>query len=79
MTGEIITIVALFLVILFQGWQLYDQRKAFTAEKKDLFNRIMSANYSTYVQGEVLQKESNEKRNLTDAEIYELQQRGVPV
>lgn len=78
MIGEIVTIIVLTGVILYQGWLFHDQRKAYEQEIGDLLNRLMARDYPMYVQGEVAKEQV--KRPLTPEEIYEMQQeRGIPV
>lgn len=73
---EIIAIVALFMIIMVQFLMMYLIIDFFQKKEKDLLNRIMSGNYQTYVQAEVLKEE----RPLTDEEIYEQQlERGIPI
>jgi hypothetical protein len=77
MSGELIAIIALLGVIGFQGYFIYKMRQDQVEREKDLLNRIMSRNYETFVQGDVVRKEA---RPLTPEEIYERElERGVPV
>jgi hypothetical protein len=71
-----IAIVALFLVIVFQGVFIYMQKQDSNIREKDLLNRLMSRNYETFVQGEVIMN----PKPLSPEEIFERQQeRGIPV
>lgn len=85
MSGETIAIIVLGIVIIFLfitiGALLYVSHETSirTADKeKDLLNRIMTRNYETFVQAEVVKNQS--ERVLTPEEIYEQQlERGIPV
>lgn len=78
MYGELVAIAALVIVIAYQGWFIWAQRKQFEAIQRDLLNRVMSRNYETLVQAEVAKAEA--ERALTAEEIYERdQERGIPV
>jgi hypothetical protein len=71
-----IAIVALLLVIVFQGVFIYMQKQDSNIREKDLLNRLMSRNYETFVQGEVIMN----PKPLSPEEIFERQQeRGIPV
>lgn len=77
MPGEIISIVGLLIVVFIQLYLIFRLIKSHGEREKDLLNRVMSRNYETYVQAEVLQQE---KQPLTSEEIYEQQmERGIPV
>ena len=71
---EIVVIVGLLLVIGYQGYLIFSLTEKWDAKEKDLLNRILARNYETYVQAEVLQKPP-----LTDEEIYEQRERGIPI
>jgi predicted Holliday junction resolvase-like endonuclease len=74
---EIIVIVSLLLVIAAQCYLIHDLTEKWDVKEKDLLNRVMSRNYETFVQGEVIQQPP---KPLTPEEIYEQQlERGVPV
>jgi hypothetical protein len=81
MTGEIaviVVVIALIGVIVYQGIFIKKLADHFADERKDLLNRVMSRNYETFVQGDVVRAEV--KKSLTAEEIMELQQeRGIPV
>ncbi len=78
MISEIITIAVLIGVILYQGWQIYDEREHSARIEDELLNRIMARDYATYIQGEIAKEQV--KKPLTPEEIYEMQQeRGIPV
>jgi hypothetical protein len=71
-----IAIVALLLVIVFQGVFIYMQKQDSNIREKDLLNRLMSRNYETFIQGEVIMN----PKPLSPEEIFERQQeRGIPV
>jgi len=77
MITEVIVIVALILVIISQCYLIHDLTAKFDQKEKDLLNRIMSRNYETFVQGEIVQQP---QKPLTPEEIYEQQlERGTPV
>ena len=77
MIGEHIAIMVLIFVVLYQACCLHTQAKNNDARERDLLNRLMARNYETFVQGEVALKEG--AAPLTPEEIYDLQERGVPV
>ncbi len=56
--NEIIAFSVLILVIVYQGFQIYDQRKHLEARISNLLDRIMAKSYAEFVQGEVV-KEQN--------------------
>ena len=77
MITEVIVIVALILVIISKCYLIHDLTAKFDQKEKDLLNRIMSRNYETFVQGEIVQQP---QKPLTPEEIYEQQlERGIPV
>jgi predicted Holliday junction resolvase-like endonuclease len=83
MSGEIIAflvillLIALFGVIFVQILFIKTIFENFDAKEKDLLNRVMSRNYETYVQAEVVQKD---KEPLSPEEIYEKElERGIPI
>jgi len=78
MIGEAIIIaIPLLLVIAAQCYLIHDLTEKWDAKEKDLLNRVMSRNYETFVQGEVVRESP---KPLTPEEIYEQQlERGVPV
>jgi predicted Holliday junction resolvase-like endonuclease len=74
---EIIVIIALLFVIAAQCYLIHDLTNKWDAKEKDLLNRVMSRNYETFVQGEVIQQPP---KPLTPEEIYEQQiERGIPI
>ena len=78
MIGEAIIIaIPLLLVIAAQCYLIHDLTEKWDAKEKDLLNRVMSRNYETFVQGEVIQQPP---KSLTPEEIYEQQlERGIPI
>ena len=78
MIGEAIIIaIPLLLVIAAQCYLIHDLTEKWDAKEKDLLNRVMSRNYETFVQGEIVQQP---QKPLTPEEIYEQQlERGIPV
>jgi len=75
--NEIVAIVSLLVVIVFQGVFIYLQKRVYDENAKELLNRLMARNYETFMQGEELRKPA---RELTPEEIYVMQQeRGIPV
>ena len=78
MIGEAIIIaIPLLLVIAAQCYLIHDLTEKWDAKEKDLLNRVMSRNYETFVQGEVVRESP---KPLTPEEIYEQQlERGIPV
>ena len=78
MIGEaIIVAIPLLLVIAAQCYLIHDLTEKWDVKEKDLLNRVMSRNYETFVQGEVIQQPP---KPLTPEEIYEKQlERGIPV
>jgi hypothetical protein len=78
MIGEaIIVAIPLLLVIAAQCYLIHDLTEKWDVKEKDLLNRVMSRNYETFVQGEVIQQPP---KPLTPEEIYEQQiERGIPV
>lgn len=76
--SEIVTVIVLLGVIIYQGWQNYDQRKTSEAIINNLLDRIMATDYAQYVQGEIAKEQV--KKPMTPEEIYETQrERGIPV
>lgn len=73
----IIVAIPLLLVIAAQCYLIHDLTEKWDVKEKDLLNRVMSRNYETFVQGEVIQQPP---KTLTPEEIYEKQlERGIPV
>jgi hypothetical protein len=73
---EIIAIIGLLLVVGLQSYLIIMILNRSDKRESDLLNRIMTRNYETYVQAEVLK----EPKPLTPEEIYEQQiERGIPV
>jgi predicted Holliday junction resolvase-like endonuclease len=85
MSGEQIAIVvlgiiifALLVIIVIQMWFINRLSDNFDIKEKDLLNRVMTRNYETFVQSEVVRNQSDHQ--LTPEEIYEQQlERGIPV
>lgn len=68
----------LIFVIIFQTWQQIERQKVWDQRERELLDRIMTRNYETFVQAEVLKEQL--KRPLTPEEIYEKQyEQGIPV
>lgn len=73
----IIVAIPLLLVIAAQCYLIHDLTEKWDVKEKDLLNRVMSRNYETFVQGEVIQQPP---KPLTPEEIYEQQiERGIPI
>jgi predicted Holliday junction resolvase-like endonuclease len=73
----IIVAIPLLLVIAAQCYLIHDLNEKWDAKEKDLLNRLMSRNYETFIQGEIVQQPP---KPLTPEEIYEQQlERGIPV
>jgi hypothetical protein len=70
---EHIALVVLIFVIVFQGWQAIEERKAVDIREKDLLNRIMAGNYAHYVQGEELQRQHDSPFPV------DLPEKGIPI
>lgn len=70
--SEMVAVVVLLLVILYQGWVNIEQRRYFEHKEKDLLNRLMADNYAQYVQAEVMTNPPKQPM-----EPYE--ERGIPV
>ena len=67
----------LIAVIVYQGVFIYLQKQDYNKREKEMLNRLMSRNYETFVQGEVVLKD---KPAMTAEEIYEQQrEKGIPV
>lgn len=85
MSGEQIAIIvlgiiifALLGIIVIQMWFIKGLSENFDAKERDLLNRVMTRNYETFVQAEVVRNQENSP--LTAEEIYEQQiERGIPV
>lgn len=72
-----LAIICLLVVIYLEAYLLIKFSNKWDAKEKDLLNRIMTRNYETFIQGEVIQQPP---RPLTPEEIYEQQlERGIPV
>lgn len=72
-----LAIICLLVVICLEAYLLIKFSNKWDAKEKDLLNRIMTRNYETFMQGEVIQQPP---RPLTPEEIYEQQlERGIPV
>lgn len=75
---EWLAIFILIGVILYQGWQNFDQRKHYEDRISNLLDRVMANSYPTYIQGEIAKEQV--KKPMTPEEIYETQrERGIPV
>jgi len=61
MIGEV-SLVILCGVILYQGYTNHREREQFRQREDALLNRIMSRNYETYVNAEVVKKEAETVR-----------------
>ena len=73
---EMIAIIILIGVILYQGVFIFLQKKDYNVKQSEMLNRLMARNYEVYVQGEI----ETQKKPLTDSEIYAMkQERGIPV
>jgi hypothetical protein len=78
MIGEIITVTALVLVIFYQGYVNWIQRKNFEKTEERLLDRIMTRSYAEFIQGEVAKEQV--RKEPTPEEIYERQQEiGLPI
>jgi RNA polymerase-interacting CarD/CdnL/TRCF family regulator len=78
MSGELIAIITLVLVIVYQGYLIDKMGKDSTEREAKLLDRIMTRDYAQLVQGEVAMIQA--EKPLTAEEIYAMQQeRGVPV
>lgn len=78
MISEIVAGLILLGVILFQAWQLKQMADRAERRERDLLDRIMARDYSTYIQAEVVRADA--KKVLTPEEIYEQQvERGIPI
>lgn len=72
-----LAIICLLVVICLEAYLFIKFSNKWDAKEKDLLNRIMTRNYETFIQGEVIQQPP---RPLTPEEIYEQQlERGIPV
>jgi hypothetical protein len=72
-----LAIICLLVVIYLEAYLLIKFSNKWDAKEKDLLNRIMTRNYETFIQGEVIQQPP---RPMTPEEIYEQQlERGIPV
>jgi hypothetical protein len=58
MMSEIIAILTLILVIFYQGFQIYDQRKHYEARISNLLDRLMARDFPQYVQSEVAKEQA---------------------
>ena len=77
MSGNLIAVIILLLVVVYQGVFIFMQKRDFGRREQDLLNRIMSRSYETYVQSEAM---FQPKPPLTPEEIYEMErERGIPV
>jgi len=80
MVGDVILgiiIVALLGIIVIQMFFIRDLLDKFDEKERTLLDRIMTRNYETFVQAEVMRKPD---APLTPEEIYEQQiERGIPV
>lgn len=71
-----IAISVLVAVIFYQGWQNWHIQKIHEGREKDLMNRIMSRNYETFVNAEIV-KDQNAKR--PDEIFEEQEEQGIAV
>jgi hypothetical protein len=69
-----LAILILIFVILFQAWQIIEQRKAHETREKALLDRIMARNYEVYVNSEIVRDQA--KQPATPA--FE-EEHGIPV
>jgi len=56
MGGEVLAIVVLVGIILYQGWQNWAQRRFYEAKTNGLLDRLMARNYETFIQGEMTRR-----------------------
>ncbi len=70
--NEIIAFSVLILVIVYQGFQIYDQRKHLEARISNLLDRLMAKDYPQYIQAEVAKEQAK-----LPIEPYE--ERGIPI
>jgi hypothetical protein len=56
--SEIIAILTLILVIFYQGFQIYDQRKQYELRISNLLDRLMARDFPQYVQSEVVKEQA---------------------
>lgn len=68
---EILSILTLFVIVIAEFIYLYYITEKFDRRLNDLLNRLMAADYQTYVQGEIAQSPP-------EPEI-EYEDRGIPV
>ncbi len=57
MVSDLIVILTLVLVIFYQGFLFYDQKKQYETRISNLLDRLMAKDYSMYVQGEIAKEE----------------------
>ncbi len=58
MFSEIISILTLVLVIFYQGYQIYDQRKQYELRISNLLDRLMARDFPQYIQAEMVKEQS---------------------
>jgi hypothetical protein len=56
--SEIIAILTLILVIFYQGFQLYDQRRQYEIRISNLLDRLMAKDYPQFIQSEVAREQN---------------------
>jgi len=62
-------------VIVFMGWLVWHQQKTHDKQVRDLLDRIMTRDYATFVNSEVVREAAKRPD-----QIYEEQQeRGIPI
>jgi hypothetical protein len=72
---EWIAIIALLGVIVYQGWLIWHILTANERSRRDLMDRIMSRDYATYVNSEIV-REAAKKPDQIYAEQQEI---GIPI
>ena len=64
----------LIFVIIFQAWQIIEQRVASKLRENELLDRIMARNYAEYVNSEIVRDQAKQP----SAPAYQ-EEHGIPV
>ncbi len=69
-----VPVVTLVGVIIYQCWLIWHIQKVHEKTQKDLLDRIMTRNYETFVQGEMVREQAKQPA----PSVYE-EERGIPI
>ena len=72
--GLTFVIIICTAIIIYMAWLIWHIQRVHEGVQRDLLDRIMSTNYATYVNGEVVREQAKQP----PLPIYE-EERGIPI